>query len=94
MEAALTSSSYLKSEARSSSAIATDLRQVLQCLNVTGDVILVGSGIGALHTRVMASEIERVGGVELKGLVFVEPIVEGTAAEHAAINPSFGLEQR
>jgi pimeloyl-ACP methyl ester carboxylesterase len=97
MKAFVTSSSYSTVSAipsRSSAALGSDLKKLMQSMNVSGSVVLVGSGIGSLHTRVLASELDQIPGVELSGLVFVEPIVEGTAQDHADINPAFGYSQR
>mmetsp|Transcript_53732 Transcript_53732/g.69007 ORF Transcript_53732/g.69007 Transcript_53732/m.69007 type:complete len:348 (-) Transcript_53732:171-1214(-) len=103
--AALKSSSYstlmephipsqtLASNIRSSSALSVDLKQLFEAMQVSGPVVMVASGSGALHSRVFSQQLEQIG-CHCEGLVFIEPIVEGVAAEHALINPAIGQDAR
>merc|ERR1711871_1813038 len=88
---------------RSSSTIAQELQEILLKLGVQGDVIMVAHGAGCLHARVFAcaanmgssggSYNDRFssGNFKVRGLVLVEPTVEGTQAKHAGLNKLCGV---
>jgi hypothetical protein len=90
-------------DVRSSSIIAEELQEILQKLGTQGDVVMVAHGAGCLHARVFAcaANMGSSGGsandrfssenFKVRGLILVEPTVEGTQAKHAALDKLFGV---
>ncbi|GMF46863.1 unnamed protein product [Phytophthora fragariaefolia] len=59
---------------RTSAQIAAEYRQILEQLNVSGDVVLVAHGAGGYNMRQLAEELESGHGPKCQGLVLVDAL--------------------
>ncbi|KAF0714632.1 Aste57867_3774 [Aphanomyces stellatus] len=69
--------------------IAKEYQAVLQALNITGPVILVGHGIGGYHMRHLAAELidDRASPIQVAGLVLVDAMQESVKGTMDAVSP-------
>ncbi|KAI9916850.1 hypothetical protein PsorP6_018133 [Peronosclerospora sorghi] len=73
---------------RTSMQIVREYKQLLEQLNVTGNVVLVGHGFGGYNMRALAKELEMGAGNSLKcrGLVLVDALQENVRSELESVS--------